>query len=188
MIIVIAVVVIVAVSAAAILLTGNGSPTNGKEGGNKSPTNGKEGRNGSPTDGKEGEVTIVTPGRSFSIELSMTKTLVFGYGINEFLVAVPESFKVEESTSASVNIRVIRESQEGYNIHGVNITTLSRQTYGPANPPSVDLNLTAPRSTGTYEIYVTTIALSGQGKGEYTIGDLTFLIKKKIEVAIPLGR
>jgi hypothetical protein len=187
-IIVIAVVVIVTVSAAAILLGGDKAPTDGKEGADKAPTDGKEGGDKTPADGKEEEATMATPGRIFSIELTVTKDLTLGYRISELLVAVPESFKVEEPTSASVRIRVVRESHEGYNIHGVNITTLSRATYDPRNPPSVDLNLTAPRSMGTYEIYVTTAALSDLGKGQYAVGDLTFLAKKEIEVALTRDR
>ena len=111
-------------------------------------------------------------------------------GIGEFLVAVPDSLKVEDPTSPTVNIRVIRESQEGYDIIGVNITNLSYDTYEPSNPPSVDLNLTAPSSTGTYDIYVTTVTFSGLDTsstfrrviGNYPIGDLVFMIKERIEV------
>ena len=110
--------------------------------------------------------------------------------ISEFLVAVPDSLKVEDPTSPTVNIRVIRESQEGYSMLGVNITNLSFGTYDPSNPPSVDLNLTAPASTGTYDIYVTTVMLSGLDAsstfrrvvGNYPIGDLVFLIRERVEV------
>lgn len=112
-------------------------------------------------------------------------------GISEFLVAVPESLEVEDPTSASVSIRVIRESQGGYDIYGVNITTLSYETYDPANQPCVNLNLTAPASAGTHDIYVTTMRFSGldtsspfrQVIGEYYIGDLAFVVRERVEVA-----
>jgi hypothetical protein len=116
----------------------------------------------------------------------------FGFmgGISEFLVAVPDALEVEDPTSSTVNIRVIRESQSGFSIYSVNITNLSFGTYDPSNPPSVDLNLTAPLSTGTHDIYVTTVMFSGlytssafrRVIGNYTIGDLIFLIKERVEV------
>ena len=209
LIIVIAVVVIVAVSAAVILLGGNGSPGGG---GNDEKgeitevipgasfsielsmariteylTESKDLGGGIPGKGVPGG------GKPFGNGTIPAKNRGFGFkgGISEFLVAVPESLTVEDPTSASVEIRVIGESQGGYNIYGVNITTLSIETYDPANPPSVDLNLTAPSSTGTYDIYVTTLTFSGLDTsstfrrviGEYYIGDLVFLIKEEVEVA-----
>ncbi len=110
--------------------------------------------------------------------------------ISEFLVAVPESLKVEDPTSSIINVRVIRESQEGHIIYGVNITGLSYDTYDPSNPPSIDLNLTAPALTGTYDIYITTVMFSGLDTsstsrrviGEYPIGDLTFIVKETYKV------
>lgn len=226
--VVIAIVLVAVVVVSAVLLLMNENEENEPPGGEEE---------NEPSSG-EGEVIEVTPGASFSIELSLSEimevmmrsmgdqmpsgspfgnrtnpfgngtrpggfgngTLPGGLGLlrgaGEFLVAVPESFQVEDPSSTSIEISPIRESRDGYDIYGVKILDLnltmasSAGDYDPTSRPSIDLNLTASTSTGDYDIYYTILALSGLEPaafkrviGKYFIGDLVFLIKERVEVA-----
>jgi hypothetical protein len=100
----------------------------------------------------------------------------------EFVVAVPESIQLA-GPSSSIEIRLIRGSHNGYDIYG------AKPKEPSSGEDSIHINLTAPLSTGTYDIYFTVMPLSGLEPtgfkrliGEYRMGDLVFLLRESIRV------